>query len=660
MKALASGLLLGLLLALLLAPVPAQAAITEFPVPTAASHLGEIAAGPDGALWFTEEVANNIGRIATDGTITEYPCGCSEPVGITAGPDGALWFTEFQSGNGNGAIGRITTAGTVTNHYALPTANSEPYAITAGPDGALWFAEEFANQIGRITTSGSIKEFPVPTPQVDGVLWITPGPGAEQALWFTEGGTGVDKVARITTAGTITEFPTPTPGGRPWGIAVGPDGALWFTELSGNKVGRLTTGGTVTNEFAVLTPESEPWSIATGPDLALWFLEKTANSVGRVTQFGAIGECPIPTPTSEPEGITRGPDGALWFTEQKGNKIGRITSCTATAPTHVEIRLTFGTGPEVAGYASARIEASVTEAGLQPTGVPLTFTVTGANAQAGSSTTREGQAAFSYTGNNAGTDHIVASFVDKLGRTFTSNAVTQTWTASPPPGLPLPAKTRAFKAPLPAPVLGKAVNAETVSGVVFVKLPAGAHLSVATQHLSLAARLLWAFESLSKGAGFIPLSEARQIPVGSTLDTTAGVARVTTATATSGKVQFGDFGAGIFTILQNRKQRGLTNLNIVNTQSPRRVCATIGKKAQAASKHLSSRELGRLKGSAHGKFTTRGQYSAATVRGTIWSVTNRCDGTLTQVTRGMVSVRDFLGRKTLTLRAGQRYLAEAP
>jgi hypothetical protein len=105
---------------------------------------------------------------------------------------------------------------------------------------------------------------------------------------------------------------------------------------------------------------------------------------------------------------------------------------------------------------------------------------------------------------------------------------------------------------------------------------------------------------------------------------------------------------------------GLTNLNLLNTQNPRRVCATTGKRAQAASKRLSKRVLALLKGTARGKFTTSGQYSAATVRGTIWSVANRCDGTLTQVTRGGVSVRDFARRKTITLRVGQSYLAKAP
>src|SRR5438876_4943936 len=58
------------------------------------------------------------------------------PFGITAGPDGALWFTERSSNR----IGRITTTGVITE-YTIPTANSGPQAITVGPDGALWFTE---------------------------------------------------------------------------------------------------------------------------------------------------------------------------------------------------------------------------------------------------------------------------------------------------------------------------------------------------------------------------------------------------------------------------------------------------------------------------------------------------------------------------------------
>src|SRR5574337_1249198 len=104
--------------------VAGAATITEFPVTTVSSQPLGIAAGPDGALWFTEFAGNKIGRITTTGTITEFslPTSGSEPVGITAGPDGALWFTEFAGDQ----IGRITTAGTITE-FSLPNRNSDLY-----------------------------------------------------------------------------------------------------------------------------------------------------------------------------------------------------------------------------------------------------------------------------------------------------------------------------------------------------------------------------------------------------------------------------------------------------------------------------------------------------------------------------------------------------
>jgi hypothetical protein len=69
--------------------------------------------------------------------------------------------------------------------------------------------------------------------------------------------------------------------------------------------------------------------------------------------------------------------------------------------------------------------------------------------------------------------------------------------------------------------------------------------------------------------------------------------------------------------------------------------------------------LGKLWGSGKGKFRTNGKYSAATVRGTIWLVEDRCDGTLTKVARGVVSVRDIKRKKTVKVKAGHSYLARA-
>jgi virginiamycin B lyase len=120
----------------------------------------QIAAGPDGNLWFTESAINRIGRITPAGVVTEFSTGITsggfnpdngqplhaEPVGITAGPDGNLWFTEFATNR----VGRITTAGVITEFAAGITGPAQPRGITTGPDGNLWFAEESTDRIGRL------------------------------------------------------------------------------------------------------------------------------------------------------------------------------------------------------------------------------------------------------------------------------------------------------------------------------------------------------------------------------------------------------------------------------------------------------------------------------------------------------------------------------
>jgi virginiamycin B lyase len=285
--------------------------MTEISIPTPNSNPFQIALGPDGALWFTEVSGNNIGRIATDGSITEFAIPTAgNPGGITAGLDGALWFTEI----GGNKIGRITTGGTISE-FAIPTPGSFTHTIVAGPDGALWFAEVGGNKIGRITVGGVFTEFALPNSGSE-PFNITVGP--DGALWFTE--INSDKIGRITTTGTITEFAVPTLASLPAFITAGPDGALWFTEASGSKIGRITTSGNI-SEF-VLPTGSQPQGIAAGPDGALWFTEAGSDQIGRITTSGDIAQTPIPTANADPFGIAFGSNADLWFTEFSGNKIG--------------------------------------------------------------------------------------------------------------------------------------------------------------------------------------------------------------------------------------------------------------------------------------------------------------------------------------------------
>ena len=66
--------------------------------------------------------------------------------------------------------------------------------------------------------------------------------------------------------------------------------------------------------------------IVAGPDGNLWFTDYSFNRIGRITPTGAITAFPLPIHNSNPWGIAAGPHGTLWFTEQGLDEIGRLTS----------------------------------------------------------------------------------------------------------------------------------------------------------------------------------------------------------------------------------------------------------------------------------------------------------------------------------------------
>ena len=105
---------------------------------------------------------------------------------------------------------------------------------------------------------------------------------------------------------------------------------MWFTEFDGNKIGRITTAGTITNEFTVPTANSGPVGIAPGPDNALWFTEYQGSKIARVSTAGVFAEFSLPTASSQPFGVVKGPDGAVWFTDQALGEIWRLAFAVGT------------------------------------------------------------------------------------------------------------------------------------------------------------------------------------------------------------------------------------------------------------------------------------------------------------------------------------------
>jgi virginiamycin B lyase len=252
----------------LLSAQDAQATFSAYPVKTTAyAQLGKIVTGDDGSsFWFVEQAANRIGKISTQGVITEYllPLSGYQPSSIANGPGDTFWFPYVSTNNGTSFIGRMTGASGQVTLYQLSVSLSSATAITRGPNDTLWFVSG-KNQIGSVTADGTIKTY-----TLNGVTWtqdIAQGP--DGALWFTYTGDTSPQsgVARFTTDGSLTFYPVTEAGMAQ--ITTGRDNDLWFAVFEDEQgseqknVGRITTSGALTRYYMPqLKDNSYPYSIA--------------------------------------------------------------------------------------------------------------------------------------------------------------------------------------------------------------------------------------------------------------------------------------------------------------------------------------------------------------------------------------------------------------
>jgi virginiamycin B lyase len=220
-------------------------AITEYPLPNAASLPHRIAKGPDGNMYFTEQTGQRIGRIGMAGAIVEFALRSgSNPIGITAGPDNNVWFTQSLGHR----IGRIDGSGNITEFSTGLSAGSSPQEITSGPDGALWFTEDeqlpdgsSGGKIGRITTSGVIDEFALP--QGSGVLDDIASDSGH--VWFTLGFPSNAIGSMDVRTHRVAVFALPDGSSFPEGIARGSDGNMWFALPQDHRIGRIAPDGRI-------------------------------------------------------------------------------------------------------------------------------------------------------------------------------------------------------------------------------------------------------------------------------------------------------------------------------------------------------------------------------------------------------------------------------
>ena len=115
-----------------------------------------------------------------------------------------------------------------------------PNSLVVIPDGSVWFGEQNLPGFAHLYANGTLIEYAWPltySPSTTSIWGIAEWNGR---VWGSDA-LGNQIVALDPITAKVSAVKINQLGGFPYTITVGPDGALWFTELFGSKLGRIDT-----------------------------------------------------------------------------------------------------------------------------------------------------------------------------------------------------------------------------------------------------------------------------------------------------------------------------------------------------------------------------------------------------------------------------------
>ena len=300
--------------------------IQEWPVPTKGGHPHDPAVGPDGELWFTEQMANKLGRLdPKSGAIQEFPLPSdknSGPHGLVADKQGNIWFTA----NFGGYIGKLDPKTGKVTEYKMPIEKADdPHTAAFDAHGILWFTVQGGNMVGRLdpqTGKIALKEVPTDSALPYGIQINSKGVPV-----FCELGT--HKMASIDpNTFAIREYVLPE-NVRPRRLAIAADDTVYFTDFKSGHLGTLNMAtGAVKLYPSPGGAESNPYGIAITPDGMVWYSESGVQP-NTIIQFNpktqTFARANIPSGGGVVRNMAATTDGRVYIACSGVDKVGIVT-----------------------------------------------------------------------------------------------------------------------------------------------------------------------------------------------------------------------------------------------------------------------------------------------------------------------------------------------
>ncbi|MFL5626374.1 MAG: hypothetical protein ACJ788_12350 [Ktedonobacteraceae bacterium] len=252
----------------------------------------------DDTIWFAEQYANYIGHYIPDTDQYQVyslptlkvpdPSDASKTLSLPSAPNdialdshGNVWFTELNADS----LGKLDTRTGQIQQFPLAGQKSvqklDPYGVTVDPQGMIWFTQSINDHVGRLDPStGKIRFFAMPGPphqfmeiasDTHGTIWITSFNGGLLTSLDPRTGTFTPYYAPATTG---------PEAGAIYGLTISPSGEIWVTITAGNLLARLDVEGYRFIYYHIPTPASLPFGVVMGANHTLWFTESGSNKIG--------------------------------------------------------------------------------------------------------------------------------------------------------------------------------------------------------------------------------------------------------------------------------------------------------------------------------------------------------------------------------------------
>jgi virginiamycin B lyase len=293
--------------------------VKYFDVP-AGSFPHDVAAAPDGTVWYTAQARGELGRLdPRTGQVERIALGRgSAPHGVIVGPDGAAWVTD----GGQNAIVRVDRATKAVKVFPLP--KGTPYANlnTAAFDrqGILWYTGQ-SGYYGRVDPkSGEVKVWEAP--RGSGPYGITATPSGE-VYYASLAGNHIARIDTATGAARVIEPPTKAQGARRvWSDS---RGRVWVSEWNAGQVAMYDPVADAWREWHAPHRAAHVYAVWVDEDDGVWLSEWSSSTLLRFD--AASGRFEQATPDGGYSTVRQilGRRGEAWGAESGSDRLVRVT-----------------------------------------------------------------------------------------------------------------------------------------------------------------------------------------------------------------------------------------------------------------------------------------------------------------------------------------------